>query len=161
MKRITDDYVSFETAKLLKEKGFKEMCEYLYGTAFMHNGRHIDEDEEFELNSEGRGDEIKLIEGGMIYNLWNRNDKRNKHECSRPSFNVVLNWLRIKHKLHIWVDIATITYSNTKYKTFYKFNVVEIDDFGKTWISTKDLKKSYSDVPDAYDAAIKFCLDKI
>ena len=27
---ITEDYVSFETAKLLKEKGFDEPCVYVY-----------------------------------------------------------------------------------------------------------------------------------
>ena len=28
---ITEDYVSFETAKLLKEKGFDELCYQKYG----------------------------------------------------------------------------------------------------------------------------------
>ena len=28
---ITEDYVSFETAKLLKEKGFREICNKCYG----------------------------------------------------------------------------------------------------------------------------------
>lgn len=28
---ITEDYVSFETAKLLKEKGFREACDKCYG----------------------------------------------------------------------------------------------------------------------------------
>ena len=27
---ITEDYVSFEVAKLLREKGFNEECEYFY-----------------------------------------------------------------------------------------------------------------------------------
>ena len=30
MTTITEDYVSFETAKLLKEKGFNEPCVYVY-----------------------------------------------------------------------------------------------------------------------------------
>jgi hypothetical protein len=33
MATITEDYVSFETAKLLKEKGFDEGCRAHYGTA--------------------------------------------------------------------------------------------------------------------------------
>ena len=33
MATITEDYVSFETAKLLKEKGFNEGCRSHYGTA--------------------------------------------------------------------------------------------------------------------------------
>lgn len=32
MTNITEDYVSFETAKLLKKKGFDEPCECLYDT---------------------------------------------------------------------------------------------------------------------------------
>ena len=28
MKQITEDYINFETAKFLKEKGFKQDCDY-------------------------------------------------------------------------------------------------------------------------------------
>ena len=91
---ITEDYVSFETAKLLKEKGFKEMCDSLYGLAYMHNGKYIDEDEQYELESEGRGSEIELVEGGMVYDFWYRNDKRVKHQYSRPTLQRAMKWLR-------------------------------------------------------------------
>lgn len=44
---ITEDYVSFETAKLLKEKGFDEICSF----AFYKDGRIVDRyDSEFSYN---------------------------------------------------------------------------------------------------------------
>ncbi len=44
---ITEDYVSFETAKLLKEKGFDEECSF----AFYKDGRIVDRyDSEFSYN---------------------------------------------------------------------------------------------------------------
>ena len=35
---ITEDYVSFETAKLLKEKGFNEICKYEYSVPNVDKG---------------------------------------------------------------------------------------------------------------------------
>ena len=51
---IKERRCSYEVAKLLKEKGFRECCRCCYGTTVRHNGEDIDEDEEFELKSEGR-----------------------------------------------------------------------------------------------------------
>ena len=66
---ITEDYVSFETAKLLKEKGFNEWCYKCYGTAVYHKGVPISFDEEFELKCGGLGDEIEYVEGGCLYDF--------------------------------------------------------------------------------------------
>lgn len=93
---ITEDYVSFEVAKLLKEKGFKEWCSYFYGTAVRHNGEDIDEDEEYELKAEGRGDEIEYVEGGHLYHFNCNNSKEDINIWACPTQSLAMKWLREK-----------------------------------------------------------------
>lgn len=74
---ITEDYVSFETAKLLKEKGFKGECLGVY----FPNGRFDTFDTAFD------------------YNL---NDGNLSHAINAPTLQMAQKWLREEHK----VDIA-------------------------------------------------------
>ena len=71
---ITEDYVSFETAKLLKEKGFNEMCfKYALNGEIYNNGdfviSHVDD-----------------VEVGI------------------PTLQTAMKWLREIHNLHIVID---------------------------------------------------------
>ena len=77
MATITEDFVSFETAKLLKEKGFNEPTTCVY-----HKG--------------GTFDRIAL-------NTWN--DKFITPICA-PTLQMAMKWLREVHKLYIniWAD---------------------------------------------------------
>ena len=94
--------VSTDTAKLLKELGFDVTCPKCYGTAVLHNGEYISFDEECELKSEGRGDEIEYVDGGMLYTIWfNNNDKEELNVYSAPDIETVRKWFRDKHNLHI------------------------------------------------------------
>ena len=74
---IGEDYIDFETAKLLKKKGYNEPCFMCYDA----NG----------------GSWMKLVpccpESMLEY------VSRGYYLC--PSHSVVLKWLRKKHKLHI------------------------------------------------------------
>ena len=74
---ITEDYVNFETAKLLKEKGFDEECFALY-------------------NPDG-----VLIQSGIRLN--NIQVGRVKGSYSAPTLQMVMKWLREMHNL--WIDI--------------------------------------------------------
>ena len=98
---ITEDYVDFSTAKLLKEKGFKEWCSCAYGISVRHNGEEIDEDEEYELKSEGKGNEIEYVEGGTLYgmNYDNSKDFASLYAC--PTQAMAMKWLREVHGLFI------------------------------------------------------------
>lgn len=99
--RITEDYVTFETAKLLKENGFDVMCSSEYYTSVRHNGREISYDEELDLKGEGRGDEIEYVEGGAIWDSWNCNHDNSEGEYSRPSVLLAWKWFLVEHNVEI------------------------------------------------------------
>lgn len=77
---ITEDYVSFETAKLLREKGFNEQC-YAYYNIFYDND----------------GKELKL---------WRKYPHRaqpNTYYLNVPTLQTAMKWLREVH--HIFLSI--------------------------------------------------------
>ena len=85
MRRIKEDYVTFDTAKLLKENGFNAMCDSMYIPDIRQNGKSISFDEELDLKDEGRGDEIEVVEGGGVWDSWNINSDNGETVYSRPS----------------------------------------------------------------------------
>ena len=90
---IKEDYVSFETAKLLKEKGFNEKCRGAYHSGFDDNDNPIVMLEEWILKPHNNDfvDETFL--------------------CSAPTLQMAMAWLREKNisielsvvKPHYWV----------------------------------------------------------
>ena len=79
---ITEDYVSFETAKLLKEKGFDEPCECFYDTE--HN-------------------DISIVNGWM--DTSNSLLEEREFLCySAPTLQMAMKWLREVHSL--WCEIS-------------------------------------------------------
>ena len=70
---IQEAYVSFETAKLLKEKGFKEECYTFY-----------------EYNSKGFYREERVS--------WNTSYSK---DCAAPTHQMAMEWLREKYGYHI------------------------------------------------------------
>ena len=75
---ITEDYISFETAKLLKEKGFDEYCYgYYYTSKYMTHG------------------DIKQ-----------RNSELFPDSYSAPTLQMAMKWLREVHNIHIEIGIG-------------------------------------------------------
>lgn len=108
MKNISEDYVSFETAKMLKENGFNVMCDSEYIHEIRHNGRPISFDRELDLRDEGRGDEIEVVDGGGIWDGWNTNSNNNEDEYSRPSVLLAWKWFLVEHKVEIHPFITSV-----------------------------------------------------
>lgn len=78
---MKEDYVSFEIAKLLKEKGFHELCHYnyhCYGFFYQHKEKDYNGKNYEKLNSE-----------------W----------YSAPSLAMAMAWLREKYKLNIIISV--------------------------------------------------------
>ena len=80
---LTEDFVSFEIAKLLKEKGFDELCIFKY-------------------NYEG----IRM-KAGLAIDEW-QNSELDDNECSCPTLQMAMKYLREVHQLHISVDVSPI-----------------------------------------------------
>jgi len=78
---IIEDYVSFETAKLLKEKGFDAECDYLYV-----DGELI----------RARGGKCNWNDGETLFTDY-------KNECSAPTLQMARKWLIENYNIHIEV----------------------------------------------------------
>ena len=138
---ITEDYVSFESAKLLKEKGFDGKCDYLY------------------------------VDGKLVRALgcacnWNDGDTLfadYKNECSAPTLQMTTKWLREVHHLFIgceprlsFTDFYWITaniYRVRKKSSLY--HTEDVDDYN--CVACCD-SHSYEE---AYESAIKYCLENL
>ena len=84
-KSITEDYVSFEVAELLKEKGFDEPIQYFY---------------KFDSKELYRGTVFTNTQiGDKFYNA--------------PTLQMAMKWLREVHQLHISVNASPL-YGKTK-----------------------------------------------
>ena len=77
---ITEDYISFETAKLLKEKGFAEPI----GTAYWKNGE--------EIGLSNPVDELAQQSHNIIF---------------RPTLQMAMKWLREVHNWHFYIRITS------------------------------------------------------
>ena len=116
---ITEDYVSFETAKLLKEKGFNLWCYKSYGDAVYHKGVPISFDEECELINEGLEDEIEYVEGGYLYDFGCDNRKENTKVYAAPTLQRAIKWLEEVHHILVIPDyIYECTDTSWVYKIY-------------------------------------------
>ena len=93
---ITEDYVSFEIAKLLKEKGFDEHCLTSYN-AFLSNHKV---------------EESKVSEWGKANQIY------------RPTHQMAMKWLREVHELS--VETFSIKGTSNVCPVFWKGNVVKL-----------------------------------
>ena len=134
---IEEAYVSFETAKLLKEKGFNEECFALY-------------------NPDG-----VLIQSGIRLN--NIQVGRVKGSYSAPTQQMAMRWLREVHHLYINVGFGNDykgeflymadIYDLTKEAIHAKYEpIIEADDY------LSDNPKTYEE---ACEAAIKYVLENL
>lgn len=173
---ITEDYVSKETAKLLKEKGFSEWCSHCYGVDVRHKGESIDFDEECELKDEGRGDEIEYVDGGLFYDYGCAN-KNEDPVYAAPTLHTAIKWLEEVHRI---VLVPDYDYECTD--TSYCYKVYRLGENGKPErvpvigvsydndgnehkevVGYRDYERSYSDYATremALDDGIRYCLEK-
>ena len=88
---VTEDYVSFETAKLLKEKGFNEKTYRCYNLCT----------EEHELSD---------IDD-MAFNNW----ELDNDGVSAPTLQMAMKWLREVHNIIILLEVERVKYGNVRY----------------------------------------------
>lgn len=129
---ITEDYVSFEIAKLLKDKGFNEECFALY-------------------NPDGM-----LIQSGIRLN--NIQVGRVEGSYSAPTLQMAMKWLRIKHNIHIESFCPVVDATDEP----VKYNVVISDLRNYCLAFNTPLEdKEFDSYEKACEAAIKYCLENL
>ena len=154
---LTEDYVSSETAKLLKEKGFKEWCRQCYGLDVRHNGEPIDVDEEYELKDAGRENEIEYVDGGRMYDYGCGNFNPGSPYAA-PSLYVAMKWLRKNFNLN------PVPYALSLGWAFDVFDLSDRDITGCKKLYSMDFPTKntcYETYEEAAEAAIKYCLEKL
>ena len=131
----TEDYISFETAKLLKEKGFNWECECYY---FFNN-------------------EVQFEES-LAHWDWNNGYT---YRYSAPTIQMAMKWLREAYKIHINLDIHWLHFANT---LGWMYIITKIVENGVEYVDAKgdeDDKHFYSTYEEAAEAAIKYCLENL
>lgn len=93
---MNEDFVTYELAVKLEEKGFNEPC---YGYYHCNGGN-----DSFELC--GNGDRDFL-------------NSKNAFRVAAPTISQVLKWLREQKKIHIMIDIWKVDFNDTTYKWGY------------------------------------------
>lgn len=132
---ITEDYVSFETAKLLKEKGFNEYC-----MAFR------------SPNSVGAK--------GLFYSQHSiRNYEEGKTigaAVACPTLQMAMKWLREVHDIYIMIDKDFVTENGWHYVVVRKQDWANNADNGL--IQQESNNYTYEE---ASEAAIRYCLENL
>lgn len=150
---ITEDYVSFEVAKLLKEKGFDEntLCKYAGKDGVT---------EEWYDDYRERMIRFDWDEGHLIEPLTEPEDKYGVYgdTIPAPTLQMVMKWLREVHNLFIQVTIVPYT-TVTMEQKYYLFSVCKNR---RNLINRSDHPHdSYSTYEEACETAIKYCLENL
>jgi len=141
MAQITEDYVSFEIAKLLKEKGFDEKCQCSYRKKLVNN-KIVDEEELF-------------ISANLMLTNSELENKPYKHivYCSTPTLQMAMKWLRKVHRLEIYPFHDMLQGSAWWYR-------IERNT-GLSLIVEKEEDAIYETYEEACESAIKYCLENL
>ena len=133
---ITEDYVSFEVAKLLKEKGFDEECRAYY------------------VKSKECG--IELFPSDRSHNY---NDDVYPH-TSAPTLQMAMKWLREKHNLSITVFLLNVVDGEyIGYHADIELMAEWVESLNK--FKKVGLGEAFHTYEEAVEAAIKYCLKNL
>ena len=132
MEIITEDYVSFAIAKLLKEKGFDCSCEHQYincssGHPFLTDIRD---------------------DAGCYY----KNSEIGEDEYSAPTLQMAMKWLVQEYRRYVNVTPNVVDFYWTE-----KFDSY-VEDLNKKYPLGKFIG-TFNSTEEAANAAIKYCLE--
>lgn len=134
---ITEDYVSHEVAKLLKEKGFDFCCEFQY----------INCSSGYPFLTDIRDD------AGCYY----KNSEIGQDEYSAPTIQMAMKWLREVHNLFIFIS-TWLRHKDGTVQYYYEIRNLNDKDFET--ISSCTIKE-FDSYEKTCEAAIKYCLENL
>jgi hypothetical protein len=133
---ITEDYVSFETAKLLKEKGFTSVwCTKYYEIPSSPNNK------------------FHPLRNSALPKDYNFGDLY----CSATTLQMAMKWLRENYSIHIMVNCI----GSERYEpTIQTFSGKDYEIEGEVvWVD--GIKRGFKTCEQAIEAAIKYCLENL
>ena len=134
---ITEDYVSFETAKLLKEKGFDEPCECFYDT---------------------ENNDVSIVNEWMV--ISNSELEKREFVCySAPTLQMAMKWLREMYNIFIAINMVPKIPGGIEDKRCYFFQPYKNRIFHNFPLNYSI--KIYSTYEKTCEAAIKYCLKNL
>ncbi len=139
---IAKDYISFEAAKLLKEKGF----DYPTETGYNEDGHTIER-------------ACNIGERSIYGDAYNWNKEEIYY--SRPTLWEAMRWLRRVRKLYI--EIRIMNFSISKSYDVPKYYWIVLDAEKVKWLdeSTCYTPKGFDTFEESCESAVKHCLEKL
>ena len=132
---ITEDYVSFETAKLLKEKGFDE--------------------KDVDMWYDKSGEKFYELYHDIKYN-WRIKNHEKVFQC--PTLQMAMKWLREVHHYYIQVMLDSWAYGG---HSGYYVIIQRTDSEFEIMLADKADKVFYDEPEEACEAGIKYCLENL
>ena len=142
---MEDDIVSFETAMLLKEKGFNEPCSYYYENNELYKLCYYQGDGTgFVCNNSPISDRLSCEE----------------MQCTAPTQSLAQKWLREVHHITFNANpypdneeiVYIVTIKDISNKKHVDFNVM---------MNTSNKAIMFKTYEDAIEAGLKYCLKSI
>jgi hypothetical protein len=142
---ITEDYVSYKTAKLLKEKGFDEKCIAVY-----HDGELQLVSSLGIFSSKGYGEQI------LTYT--NSECEWSPIMISAPTIQMTMKWLREVH--NVFIDISSRFSKNADKDVCFSYSCKKLIN---TYRSSYEIIEDgeWLNYEEACEAAIKYCLENL
>ena len=163
MATITEDYVSFETAKLLKEKGFDGECLYVWIDSVIDgvSKELISNCVEDIIVADRNIADNKLT--NHYLNIFGEDMGYDAYLC--PALSMTMKWLREVHYIHIEICLYKTSENNVEskkskkapYYTFGVWNSVTGDNIDKR-LTNDFIGDTYEQ---ACEAGIKYCLEHL
>lgn len=150
---MNEDFVSFNLAKKLKEKGFREKCLYRY-----RNYSKTLHPNEVKPKIARKTDYSEFFK---CYNSYIDND------IDAPTITQVLKWMREKKKMHIEPCILVDYDTDADNKvintyTYWSFSITSIESGDMIYYEYEHIDdKRFDSYEQAAIAGIEYCLDDI
>ncbi len=139
---VKEDYVSFEIAKLLKEKGFIGESEIGDRCGF------------YEQNKEYPS-QINLVYDDL------NNSELEWNECLRFTHQMAMKWLRKEHDIFIKINMIQDGMYDAINDFVYKEPIFQYEIIGFNGNDVYWLRGEFNSYEEAIESAIKYCLENL
>jgi hypothetical protein len=161
--KIEPHYVDFNTAKLLKEKGFNEECSFIYSAMEGQENELLPVNSSInhiiEFNKKGlkffddsRGDKTRINQ--TIKNSYA------KKTITAPEQHIVIEWLRVNHDIWVCINPKREIINNTN-EMWYDAEVWKLETDEIKLYGWKELAAPSKTPQEAYSKAFDYVLKQL